>query len=379
MTIAVVNFIADPRLGGGTAVKSVALAGALASSGVETRFVTTDVGLGDRLVPELPKVDVTVIPTFFARFPIPRIGRTGMARLLSGCDAVIIVNHWNLLNAVAYRAARRIRVPFLFCPAGALRIQGRSQLLKHVFEYAIGRRLVAEAAALIATTELEAEQFRHAGIQADRIRVIPNGVDTHPTGWSSDELRARKGLPQGPLLLFMGRLNGIKGPDLLLEAFIVVADRFPPWHLVLAGRDEGLEPALRARAAAAGLAGRVHFLGHLEAIQAVGAYRAASLLVVPSRHEAMSLVALEAAVTGTPVLLTDVCGFDDVEGVGGGRVVGATVSALAAGLDSLLTDPAGLPAMGERLRELVLSRFGWPTVVQQYVALVRDVRARAGA
>ena len=94
----------------------------------------------------------------------------------------------------------------------------------------------------------------------------------------------------------MGRLNPIKGPDLLLEAFGQVADRFREWRLLLAGRDEGLEGDLRVRAQSLGLTDRVHFVGHLDPSESTGAYRAASLLVVPSRHEAMSLVALEGAV-----------------------------------------------------------------------------------
>jgi glycosyltransferase involved in cell wall biosynthesis len=373
LTIAVVQLIADPVLGAGTAVKSVALCRELAAAGTRTRFITTDIGLETRPLPDLPGVDVTIIASRFARFPVPRIRPGVLERLVADCDAVILVSHWSILNAQAHRAARRRRVPYVLCPAGALRIQGRSRWLKRLYQLVVGRRMIAEAGAVIATTQLEATQFRADGVPAARIHVIPNGIDPDPAGMSGEEFRARWKLPAGPMLLYMGRLNPIKGPDLLLDAFGQVADRFGEWHLVLAGRDEGLEGELRVRAAATDLTGRVHFVGHLDRSEAIGAYHAASLLVVPSRHEAMSLVALEGAVTGTPVLLTDACGFNEVQEVDGGRVVSATAEGLADGLKDLLARAGSLPAMGTRLRDLAIRQYGWPSVVQQYIAVARQL------
>jgi glycosyltransferase involved in cell wall biosynthesis len=374
VTVAVVQHIADPVLGAGTAVKSIALARALASAGAKTLFITTDIGLGAHSIPDLPGVDVTVVSSRFARFPIPQIGRRVMDRLIEGCDVVILLNHWTVLNALAYRAAHRQGVPYILCPAGALRIQGRSHWLKFLYQLLVGRRMVAEAGALIATTELEAMQFRADGVPAARIRVIPNGIDSEPVGISAEEFRIRRHVPAGPLLLYMGRLNPLKGPDLLLEAFGQVANRFGDWRLVLAGRDEGLERQLRLRTATLGLSERVHFVGHLDPSESTGAYRAASLLVVPSRHEAMSLVALEAAVSRTPVLLTDACGFNEVEDADGGRVVPATAAGLAAGLSSLLSEPGKLADMGIRLRGLAINHYGWPSIVSQYLELAQELR-----
>lgn len=374
MKIVVANFVADPHLGGGTAAKSVALARALASAGVQTRLITTDLGLGHGGAPDVGTAEVIVIPAVFRRFPVPRAAGRRIANAIERSDAVILLNHWNVFNARMFLAARRARVPVLFCPAGALRIQGRSRLLKRAYHQVIGRRMIDEAAALIATTRVEEAEFRAAGIPAGRIQVIPNGINTEPHGITADQFRDRHRLGSAPFILFMGRLNAIKGPDLLLDAFAALDRRFPEWHLVIAGRDEGLAASLRQRAERTGITSRVHLVGHLDAASSTGAYRAASLLVVPSRHEAMSLVALEAAVNGTAVLLTDVCGFNEVEQSGGGRVVAATAPAIAEGLERLLAVPAALPAMGDRLRAHVVASFGWPTIVQHYIALVTRAR-----
>jgi glycosyltransferase involved in cell wall biosynthesis len=79
----------------------------------------------------------------------------------------------------------------------------------------------------------------------------------------------------------------------------------------------------------------------------------------------MSMVALEAAALGIPVLLTDRCGFNEVEQVGGGLVVSADVASLAAGLTKMIDQTRNAAAMGERLRAFVLVQYAWPRIAGQ--------------
>lgn len=376
MKVALVHWVVDPAIGAGMAVKTVNVSRAVAAAGAEVRIVTTDVGLHRRPMPPLPGVEVVALPARFRRFPVPRVASATMDALVRDRDALLLMNHWTAINAMAARAARRHGVPYGACPGGALRIQGRSRALKRVYQWTVGRRLLRDAAVVLATTPLEAGQLTDDGVPAGAIEVIPNGVDVDPAGASAADFRARHLPGDAPFVLFMGRLNPIKGPDLLLDAFARATAARPAWQLVFAGRDEGLGAGLRRRAAGLGVAGRVRFLGHLDPAMSTGACRAASLLAVPSRHEAMSQVALEAAVVGTPVLLTDACGFDDVARVGGGRVVAPTTDGIAAGLEDLLRRPESLPAMGEKLRTFVAAEFGWPGIARRYLGLFERMAAR---
>jgi glycosyltransferase involved in cell wall biosynthesis len=90
----------------------------------------------------------------------------------------------------------------------------------------------------------------------------------------------------------------------------------------------------------------------------------------------MSIVVLEAGATGSAVLMTDQCGFDDVARVGGGMVVPASVSGLQDGLVQLLRHPARLKHMGARLREHVSENFTWDSVGSKYLSLFRDILRR---
>jgi glycosyltransferase involved in cell wall biosynthesis len=83
----------------------------------------------------------------------------------------------------------------------------------------------------------------------------------------------------------------------------------------------------------------------------------------------MSIVVLESGICSKPVLLTDQCGFDSVQEVGGGIVTPATIEGIEAGLDQLLCSEVNLTGMGRRLHNNVDSRFRWSDVAVQYIGL----------
>lgn len=280
------------------------------------------------------------------------------------------MGHWTVINALIYLLVRFMKKPYVVCPAGALPIYGRSKRLKRFYNHIIGGRIVRNADGHVAITVDELPQFESYGISADRVAVIPNGVSSEDFQSRDDRrFRAEHGLGEDPFVLFMGRLNPIKGPDLLLKAFCSARDELHHYHLVFAGSDEGMLLALKQTATECGVQDRVHFVGHLGREEKSWAYHAASLLAIPSRQEAMSLVVLEAGITGTPVLITDKCGFGQVSEAGGGLVVPASVEGLRTGLLELLGDPGELKVMGARLQKFVASRFTWDLVVEEYLEL----------
>lgn len=377
MRVLHVNASLDPVTGGGTAERTVSLCRALSALGVHTSVLTLDIGLEPQVRAGLGDTQVEALRCVERRFYVPEWAPDRIRSAVAGADVVHLMGHWTVLNALAYRTARRAGTPHVVCPAGALPVFGRSGRHKRAYNNAVGRRLVRSAAAHIAITEAERDDFAAYGVAPGSVAVVPNGVSSEafadPGEAAHVELRARLGGDPRPYLLFVGRLNPIKGPDLLLAAAAAMRDRLGDLRIVLAGPDEGLRAALEGQAVTAGLGDRVVFMGPVQGPVKVAAYREARMLVVPSRQEAMSLVAIEAGASGTPVLLTDACGFPDVERVGGGRVVPATVTGLAEGLGALLAEPAHLPEMGRRLRRLVLADYTWDRAARSYLHLYRSL------
>ena len=219
---------------------------------------------------------------------------------------------------------------------------------------------------VVAVSEQVRRELVEAGVPSQRLRVIPNGVDTDefaPRGVS----RRALGLPEGKLVLFIGDIRTPrKNLDTLLRAMADVSGA----TLVVAGSTaRSPYPRLASRL---GLEGRVSFLGFRRDIPEL--MRAADLFVFPSRYEACSLVLLEAAASGLPIvaaataggteLLTSACSellHDPDDAV-----------ALAATLNRLLAAPAALRRMSVESRRVALAN-SWQTMARRYLELYREL------
>ena len=374
MRVLNVNAMLDPVRGGGTAERTLQVSRYLAEAGVDTTILTTDVGLNNDRLKELGTVRVVALKCLNVRFYIPKVSFRQITNILAGQDIIHLTSHWTILNALVYYAARMQHKPYVVCPAGALPIYGRSKFIKHIYNCVVGRRILRNAAGYIAITANEKSQFEAYGISAERIAVIPNGVQTNNVvADDASALRHRFEIGENPMILFMGRLHHIKGPDLLLEAFAGLKERFPAAHLVFAGPDDGMLLLLKDMAHRFGLDKRVHFAGYLAGSEKHAAYRSADLLAIPSRQEAMSIVALEAGIVGTSVLLTNQCGFPEIAAIGGGECVDPTSSAIQQSLATLLADRQKLKAMGARLQAYVRAHYTWDLTASKYINLFRRI------
>jgi glycosyltransferase involved in cell wall biosynthesis len=364
----------DRVTGGGTAERTSQMSRSLVRAGVACTILTTSIGVTRERIEELRGVTVVALECLWKRYYVPRFRYREIERLVRDADVIHLMNHWTILNALVYFIARRNGKPYVVCPAGVLRIFARSRVLKSLYNRVVGNRIIRNANKHIAITADEIPQFETYGVQRDSIVIIPNGIDPEDfRDDRTDDFRAKYGLGRAPFILFMGRLNAVKGPDLLLRAFCNVREHLPRYHLVFAGPDEDISTELRAIVAEYDVADRVHFLGYVGGLDKSRAYYAADLLVIPSRREAMSIVVLEAGITGTPVLMTDQCGFNEVADTGGAMVVPASEGDLEEGLVEMLRKPIDLKIKGQKLKAFVTKDFLWDSIINRYLRLYRDL------
>jgi len=168
---------------------------------------------------------------------------------------------------------------------------------------ALERSLSRISQRVVAVSADEAETMRASDVvEPSKVRVVPNGIDPAPYQ-RSVEVVPEGAQPEMTRVLVCGLLNSAKGQDLALGA--LKGSGCEGVELWFAG-DGSEREALSSRAAALGVLGRVHFLGHRDDVP--GLMKAADLLLLPSRWEGMPYVILEAAASGLPIVATSVDG-----------------------------------------------------------------------
>ncbi len=164
--------------------------------------------------------------------------------------------------------------------------------------------------------------------------------------------------PAAPRVVFVGRLDPVKGVPLLLEAFARARAAHPAARLTIVG-DGPARPALEARAQALGLGAAVAFLGYRAQAEVAGILAAADLLVLPSFAEGVPVVLMEAMASRLPVIASRVAGVPELveDGVSGFLTPPGDLDTLTDRLERLLADPALRARMGEAGRAKVEAEF----------------------
>lgn len=274
----------------------------------------------------------------------------------NGFDAVH-ANYW-LSGLAGHRVKHELDLPLVSTFHTLDRVKAESSP-EEVSVDEPHRRAEAEATVMgcseivLASCSVEADQLATLyGADPGRIRVVPPGVDHafFAPGYRPQARRAL-GLPEGPLLLFVGRIQPLKGAEVAVRALAALGGDHAA-HLVVVGgpsgpRGEEHLARVRSLVVELGLADRVHFVEPQPHELLSTYYRAADVCIVPSRSESFGLVALEAAACGTPVVASAVGGLTTLvdHGRTGYLVEGAHPGAFAAFVARVLDD--GLEA--ERL------------------------------
>jgi D-inositol-3-phosphate glycosyltransferase len=252
-----------------------------------------------------------------------------------------------------------------------------------------GDRAEAEGAvigcsdAILASCDVEAAQLRDLyDADPSRIEIVAPGVD-HAFFAPGDRGQARRALgyaEEGPLLLFVGRIQPLKGVDVAIGALAELDSSDA--ELVIVGGPSGPEgdaEAANARALAEelGVDGRVSWVSPQPHYRLATYYRAADVCVVPSRSESFGLVALEAAACGTPVVGAAVGGLRTLveHGRTGFLVEGRDPEAFAACIDRVLRDRTSALAMGEAAAAHARG-FTWSTTAARLRRLYADLTTR---
>ncbi len=343
---------------GGLANSIPPLCAALADSGERLLLASLDEDPDASRLPQSRKFPVMAFPGARRFGCSPAMGRW-LRRVLESGSVGLVHSHslWRAPNIVAPALAGRHRIPCIVSPHGTLGdAQFRSgSWAKQAIWRLWQRRALRSATAFHATSPTEAAGIRMRGF-SQPIATIPLGFDPAPLQPETSANARTK------TVLSLGRLDPVKGIDLLLEAWALVQDRHPDWDLRIVGPDsKGYRAELQSMAARLRLR-RVSMEDGIRGTEKWNAMRQASLFAFPSRGENFGLALAEALSAGTPVVASRATPWQHIERVGCGWWVDNSPRLLAEVLAKAMgTRPEMLRQMGEAGSNWIIEEFSWVT------------------
>jgi glycosyltransferase involved in cell wall biosynthesis len=380
-----IPFHEPARRFGGVVTQAALTSRELASRGHDVTVLSSDLDVDPSIPRDVP-VDRGGFDVIYGRTRSPWQRRPPYApalptvvfeHALSGADVLMLNVGFTLWNVRAAAVARRAGVPYVYNAEGCLCPTRRriKRIRKALFVTSFERRVLTRATRLVASTRDEARDYARLGADAQRIVVVPNGVRLPPPPDPADRAAGRTRLgvdPDTPLILFLGRLDPLKGIDLLFDAAAMVGRELPALHLAIVGPDDGDGERLALQARALPHSVRVTFLDTVHGVDRDRMLAAADVFALTSRSEGLPNAALEAAAAGLPCLLTEACHIPEVADYDAGAVVPESPDAIATALAALARDPALRASRGANARRMAAERFALESVVTNLETVLRS-------
>jgi D-inositol-3-phosphate glycosyltransferase len=300
---------------------------------------------------------------------------------LSGRLATLFQDHWRVPVVAMFHTLAQMKN----------RVAQDAAELEQQIRVDIERRTMATADRIIAATDVDRAQMLAAyGANPRNVTIVPGGVDLERfRPGSRRQARQALGLGDERVLLFVGRIQRLKGIDVLLRAAAeLVGDNLPLRVLVVGGFSPGIHgrvsneeremARLRALTAELGLERAVEFVGALDQDRLPLYYRAADVTVMPSTYESFGLVAVESLACGTPVVASRVGGLPTIvrDGENGWLVPWRNPRLFADKIRLILTDDE----LRRQFRQHGLAtarRFGWAAVAERTLDVYDSVLSRS--
>ena len=205
------------------------------------------------------------------------------------------------------------------------------------------------------------------GLPFEKINVVPNGININMfSGVERDyDFRRQYALDNEKIILFMGRLVYEKGVQHLISAMPKILSGYHDAKLVIAGKG-GMTDELKAQVNSMGISNKVYFTGYMDSKQVCKMYKCADVSVFPSTYEPFGIVALEAMLSGTPVVVSDIGGLNEIvtHGENGMKSYAGNPNSIADSILALLYNPQLSQEVVKKAKNMVKNEYNWAKIAQ---------------
>ena len=218
---------------------------------------------------------------------------------------------------------------------------------------------------IVNSNYMKNEVQRLFGLPYDKINVIPNGVNLQLfSNVNVDyDFRRQYAMDNEKIILYVGRLVYEKGIQNLIAAMPKILDRYHDSKLIICGRG-GMIDELREQVKYLGIDNKVYFAGYCDSKKMQKMYKCADVAVFPSTYEPFGIVAIESMLSGTPTIVSDVGGLNEIveHGVPGMKSYAGNANSLADSVLALLFDPKLCANISQNAIKKVKENYNWAKI-----------------
>lgn len=271
-------------------------------------------------------------------------------------------------NTAIYPYVKKHHIPYVLQPHGTFWDSDSRKILKRTFDWFYGLEIIRNASMLFVLSQREADEFLSLGINRKRIAIVPNGIDVSEYDILPERgnFRKRHGINDNEkIILYLGRVNKNKGIELLYDAFADIVHKMENIRLVIIGPDDGYSQELECKIVNHNMDGKVLLIKPFYGMDKLEAYVDADVHVLPREFEPFGITILEAAMCGTPSIVSSGCGLADVINGKFGLAIPYKKEDYVDALIFLLNNDEKRRIMAETGKVMVREQFSWPRVVAE--------------
>lgn len=286
-----------------------------------------------------------------------------------------------LSSCIATYWCKRNKIPVVFTPHGIYPPRSFANgLIKATYDHSFGNLLLRSSDKITALTKHNRQLLLKLGAPRERIVLIPNGVNVNKCDKTHQcNEKTSKEQPEGPVLLYVGRIDWNKGLERVIEALPALVKIFSHIKFLIVGPDySGHSENLWVLARELGVSESVVMTGEVSEQQKSFYYSTADVFVLPAIYEGLSLSLLEAMASSLPIVVTKSGSggilIDDVHALLMNDCSAQEISSL---VSMILGDSRLAERIGKNAFDLVSKEFSWDRVVDKIEALYSEVCNRS--
>ena len=364
--------------GAGTVDILYRLSHALADRGHEVEIYTSDFELDQDYVDSLQGVRVYSFrswPNLPGLYLTPSIVAQA-SKSLQDFDIIHLHCYRSFQNIVIHHYAKKYGIPYLLQAHGSLLRHGNigfKWLLRWLFDVIFGYRILRDATKVITENVVGAEEYKKFGVGEEKIVMIPLSfpVEEFSKLPSPGLFRRKFDIKENHIIMFLGRINWIKGLDFLVESFYQLTQLRNDTVLAMVGPDDGFKATLEESISKLNLSNRVLFTGFLGGEEKLSALVDADVVIQPSRYEQAAWAPIEAVLCGTPVIVSKNTGAgEDVSRMDAGYLVDyGDKGALIEAIQRIFDDPSEAIKKVRRAGEYIKANLTLTKEIEEYERL----------